>query len=273
VRTPAITVERFEHERAVAHRDPEQERAASHAVSFVETGAYRLRVAGVWRDVTPERIFVATPGLEFACRHDDEHPQDRCLSVRYAESAIESLRSAGAAAASTTVLSVTNRSAYLKHELASAAGDAARTEAIAGALYWSLTTRATSRRPFRPRQLSWYAARVGRAKELMDAHYSEPLSLSQMSQEVGMSLYHFARVFGELEGEPPHQYLVRVRLRHAAARLHRGAGVTDTCYAVGFGSLSHFTTTFRRQLGVRPSEFRNRSHAPDRSRKPRQPPA
>jgi AraC family transcriptional regulator len=256
VRTPAITVERFEHEPGVVHRDPEQERAAGHAVSFVETGSYRLRVAGAWRDVTPDHIFAATPGLEFACRHDHEHPQDRCLSVRYADAAMESLRSAGATPATTPVLRLTNRSAYLKHELAGAGHDAARTEAIAGALYWSLATPATQPRSFRPRQLSWYAARIDRAKEMMAEHYSEPLSLSRMAREIGMSLYHFARVFGELEGEPPHHYLVRVRLRHAATRLREGAGVTDTCYAVGFGSLSHFISTFRRQFGVRPSELR-----------------
>jgi AraC-like DNA-binding protein len=46
-----------------------------------------------------------------------------------------------------------------------------------------------------------------------------------------------------------------MRLARAAARLRDGAGVTDTCFAVGFGSLSHFVTTFRRRYGVRPSDF------------------
>jgi AraC family transcriptional regulator len=75
-----------------------------------------------------------------------------------------------------------------------------------------------------------------------------------MASEVGMSVYHFARVFAELEGQPPHRYLLGVRLRQAAARLRAGAGVTDTCFAVGFSSLSHFASTFRRHFGVRPSE-------------------
>jgi AraC family transcriptional regulator len=75
-----------------------------------------------------------------------------------------------------------------------------------------------------------------------------------MASEVGMSVYHFARVFAELEGQPPHKYLLGVRLRQAATRLRAGASVTDTCFAVGFSSLSHFVSTFRRHLGVRPSE-------------------
>jgi len=52
---------------------------------------------------------------------------------------------------------------------------------------------------------------------------------------------------------PPHRYLTGVRLRHAARLLDEGAGVTFTCYEVGFGSLSHFVTAFRKRFGVVPS--------------------
>ena len=74
-----------------------------------------------------------------------------------------------------------------------------------------------------------------------------------------MSLFHFARIFAELEGRPPHRVLTDVRLAHAAARLRDGASVTDTCFAVGFGSLSHFVTTYRRRYGTRPSDVRRAS--------------
>jgi AraC-like DNA-binding protein len=78
-----------------------------------------------------------------------------------------------------------------------------------------------------------------------------------MAVEAGMRLYHFARVFRELEGRPPHAYLRDRRLAEAEARLRAGASVTETCFAVGFGSLSHFVTTFRRHRGLRPSEVAN----------------
>ncbi len=90
----------------------------------------------------------------------------------------------------------------------------------------------------------------------MRTQFAEPLSLSRMAREVGMSLYPFARLFAELEGETPHRFLVGVRLQEAARRLRAGGRVTDVCFAVGFGSLSHFTTTFRREYGAPPSEFR-----------------
>ena len=138
-----------------------------------------------------------------------------------------------------------------------ARGDEARTEALAGALLWSLSSGIAKHALFRPDRLAWYAARVDRAKALIEARYAEPLSLSVMARDSGMSVFHFARIFGELEGRPPHRYLTDVRLSHACARLRDGAGVTETCFAVGFGSLSHFVTTFRRRYGTRPSRIRN----------------
>ncbi len=254
-RTPAVSVERFAHAPGVAHRDPELEHARSHSVSFVESGSFRLRVAGAWHEVTSAQVFAATPGLEFTCAHADESPQDRCLTVRYSETAVESLRSAGAVRAAWPLLGLSNRQAYLRLELQQEAADDARTETLAGALYWSLAAPGGPRARFRPGQVAWYAERLRRAKEMMATQYAEPLGLSCLAREVGMSLYHFARVFSELEGESPHRYLLGVRLACAAARLREGSSVTEACYAVGFGSLSHFTTTFRRRFGVRPSAF------------------
>ncbi len=255
--TQAVWLERFDHAPGVPHSDPDLERVTTHALSVVETGAFSVRIGKDWQRVTPGRLFVAPRGLEFACRHDDGPPRDECLSLRYSDEAVESLRSVGALVPQGEVRALTNRQAYLLHELRRAAHeahlDAARLEATAGALYRSLGSASRSRAAFRAGQLAWYAARVERAKALMRAHYDEPLSLSRMAREVGMSTYHFARVFAELEGQPPHRFLTELRLVRAAARLRAGASVTETCFAVGFSSLSHFTTTFRRRFGVRPS--------------------
>jgi AraC family transcriptional regulator len=256
VRTEAVALERFDHTPGVAHRDPERERSTGQAVNFVETGSFRVRTSGAWQDVGPNRVFVTTPGLEFSCAHTEEHPADSCLSVSYSDGAVESARST-LTLTGETVLPLTNRRAYLQRALrACGRSGEARAEALAGALLQSLAASAAHQPLFRPDRLTWYAARVDRAKELMAARYAEPLSLSAMARDAGMSVFHFARVFTELEGQPPHRYLIDVRLEYAAARLREGAGVTDTCFAVGFGSLSHFVTTFRRRYGATPSRLR-----------------
>lgn len=114
---------------------------------------------------------------------------------------------------------------------------------------------------FRPEHLAWYAARIDRAKALIEARYAEPLSLSDIVRDSAMSVSHFARIFSELEGQPLHRFLTDIRLAHADARLRDGAGVTETCFAVGFSSLSHFVTTFRRRYGARPSDIRRNRRA------------
>ena len=256
VQAGAVTVERFEHVPGVEHHDPERERATGHRVNFVESSSFRVRTTGPWHEITTARMFVTRPGLEFSCAHADHHPSDCCLSVRYSEEAIESARSS-VTLPDVPVRPLTNRRAFLQRSIRECTpGDEARTEALAGALLWSLAVDAARHPLFRPERLAWYAARVERAKALIQAHYAEPLSLSAIACDSGMSVFHFARIFSELEGRPPHRFLTDVRLAHARARLRDGAGVTDTCFAVGFGSLSHFVTTFRRRYGVRPSDIR-----------------
>jgi AraC family transcriptional regulator len=259
LQTGTLALRRFDHAPGVAHRDPERERAAGHGVNFVETGSFRVRTTGPWHEVATDRLFVTTAGMEFSCAHDEDHPSDSCFSVSYSDQAVESARSS-VTLGETAVRPLTNRHAFLQRALGSCApGDEARAEALAGALLWSLSAGTARHALFPPERLAWYAARVDRAKAMIEAHHAEPLSLTTMARDAGMSVFHFARIFGELEGRPPHRFLADVRLTHAHARLRDGAGVTDTCFAVGFGSLSHFVTTFRRRYGRRPSDVgRNR---------------
>jgi AraC-like DNA-binding protein len=255
--TASVRLERFDHPPGHSHCDPERECAAGHAVSFVETGAFRVRTTGAWRPVAAGELFLTHPGLEFSCAHDEEQPTDCCLSISYDAQAIESLRGAGLAPPTALVEAPSNRRAYLHHALSRCGhGDEARVDALAGALQWTLGTPPSVTPLFPAHRLHWYADRVDRAVSLIEQHFADPLSLSTMARDAGMSVFHFARVFNELQGLPPHRYLTSVRLARARERLRAGASVTDTCFAVGFGSLSHFVTSYRRRFGVTPSATR-----------------
>ena len=75
-----------------------------------------------------------------------------------------------------------------------------------------------------------------------------------------MSAFHFLRLFRNVLGVTPHQYLVRSRLRHAARLLaDDDRPVTDVAFDVGFGDLSNFVRTFHRAAGVSPLRFRQAS--------------
>jgi AraC-like DNA-binding protein len=109
---------------------------------------------------------------------------------------------------------------------------------------------------FRQCQLAWYAERVDAAQKSMEQGYEDNHSLSSLARSVGMSAFHFARVFAELAGAPPHRYLLRIRLNQAASRLLDGTSVTEACFQSGFSNLSHFVRTFQRHFGVSPAQFR-----------------
>lgn len=269
LQTPSVVLERFEHPAHIEHHDPECEVAPRFSMNFVEDGSFRVRPdadrrrRATWH-VTPQTLFVTAQGLAYSCRHDQTHPTDRCLSVAFTEAAVDHLLIAGARADTSAgthagAWPLTNRHQYLRRHFDTCTrGDELRLDALAADLFFTLTPTESTRAAqplFRAELLSWYATRVDRARSLMDANYHEPISLTHLAREVGMSPFHFARVFRELAGVPPHRYLTSVRLTHAAQRLREGASVTDTSLAVGFGSLSHFIAAFRRRYGASPSKW------------------
>ena len=76
-------------------------------------------------------------------------------------------------------------------------------------------------------------------------------------REAGLSAFHFLRLFRDVLGVTPHQYLVRSRLRRAARLLaDDDRSITDVAFDVGFGDLSNFVRTFHRAAGVSPRRFR-----------------
>jgi AraC family transcriptional regulator len=67
------------------------------------------------------------------------------------------------------------------------------------------------------------------------------------------------RVFRQVTGTTPHQYLIGARLRLAARLLlDTDRPVTESAYDVGFNDLSNFMRTFRRVIGETPREYRRR---------------
>jgi AraC-like DNA-binding protein len=95
------------------------------------------------------------------------------------------------------------------------------------------------------------------AARWLDAHAAEPVDLNGAASVVGLSPFHFLRVFASVLGVTPHQYLVRARLRRAARLLADDSrSITDVAFDAGFADLSNFVRTFHRAAGVSPGSFR-----------------
>jgi AraC-like DNA-binding protein len=83
------------------------------------------------------------------------------------------------------------------------------------------------------------------------------LSVRQIAMELGMSQFHFIRLFKAVFGETPKQCQMRARLERAKRLLMlTETSVTDICMEVGFSSLGSFTALFGRRVGVTPTAFR-----------------
>jgi len=249
--TPDVTLRRFAHEPGVPHADPDHEVSRLDSINFVEGGGFQVRMQGGQWQLDPGAVFVTARGMTYSCVHEDESPSDRCLSVALGEQAAEDLRSAGMPALRPPVSRLDARSRFLRRRIESCgAGQEVRLDLIAAELFMAVAGAV-------PAGSTSYNARVirgiERVADLIETEHARPLALRELAAAAGMSPYYLSRVFRNVTGIAPHRYLAAVRLRHAAAMLRRGASVTYTCYATGFGSLSHFITAFGRRFGVSPS--------------------
>ncbi|RRV08393.1 AraC family transcriptional regulator [Pseudomonas sp. v388] len=93
--------------------------------------------------------------------------------------------------------------------------------------------------------------------EFIETHLAEPLTLGQLAQMCALSEYHFARMFRESLGLPPHQYLLARRMEHARCLLRTtDRPLGEIALACGFASASHFSNRFRQVMGATPGDYR-----------------
>ena len=98
---------------------------------------------------------------------------------------------------------------------------------------------------------------VQRAIELIETRLDSALTLQRVADTVGVSQYHFARLFRLGTGTSLQRYVLGRRMARARELILRSdAPLADIAYRVGFGSQSHMTTLFRKHAGRTPGEIR-----------------
>jgi AraC-like DNA-binding protein len=106
-------------------------------------------------------------------------------------------------------------------------------------------------------ELSDKAAAVARIQNYMLAHIDEEITLADLADAANYSKYHAARIFQELTGHSPLEYLRSLRLTRAAERLRAPGGkVIDAAMDSGFDSHDGFTRAFHRRFGISPQRYR-----------------
>ncbi len=94
---------------------------------------------------------------------------------------------------------------------------------------------------------------VQRMQDYIEKHMTEPITLGDLARTAGYSPWHAARVFKELTGKAPFDYIRALRLSRAAERLRKGnEKIVDVAFDFLFGSHEGFTRAFSKQFGTTP---------------------
>ena len=102
-------------------------------------------------------------------------------------------------------------------------------------------------------------SRIAAAIAYMRDELEKPISVQDMANHVSMSVSAFAHLFKATTGSAPYQYLKRLRLDRARVLLvEEHQTVSQACHTVGYGSVSHFITEFKRTYGDTPRSYANR---------------
>lgn len=104
----------------------------------------------------------------------------------------------------------------------------------------------------------------------MRDHLDQSVSLNELAAVVAVSPRHFNRLFKQVTGQTPIEFLIDLRLDKAKELLKApGKRVTDVCNEVGYSSLSYFVRLFKQRFGVTPGRYA-RSVASESPRTPHQ---
>ncbi|BEP42892.1 helix-turn-helix domain-containing protein [Variovorax sp. V15] len=260
VRTDAIRIASYRCD-AGPDAQPFTELHEGHSVSYVRRGSFGYRTRGNAYELVAGSVLVGCPGDEYVCTHDHHVCGDECLAFHLSPGFVDLIggdrktwRTGGVPPLAELVVI---------GELAQAAADGQSDVGLdeLGMWFASRFVEVVSGRA-KPKLPSPAISRDRRravdAAMWIDANLQHDIGLDGAAAEAGLSSFHFLRLFSQVLGVTPHQYLVRSRLRHAARLLadDDSRPVTEVALDVGFADLSNFVRTFHRAAGVSPGGFR-----------------
>jgi len=250
------------------HDRPYDEQHDQVAIAIVTSGTFQYRgSASNGRELmTPGSVLLGSPGQCFECGH--EHGSgDRCVSFRFTPEYFDAITagmkgpSAKRAFRSLRLPPVRTLSPVIADACAALEGS--------GSVAWEeLGVRLAARAlqvdgdvdPDRTAVTPAAVARITRSVRLIETEGGAgELTLVRLAREARLSPYHFLRMFESLTGVTPHQYLMRIRLRRAAARLlAEPAKILDIALECGFGDVSNFNRAFKAEFGLSPRVYRTK---------------
>jgi AraC family transcriptional regulator len=98
--------------------------------------------------------------------------------------------------------------------------------------------------------------RVTKAREILIQHIGEPITIKELSRKVAMNECYLKKGFKEMFGTTIFDFYQSQRMEHARYLLYeKGLSVTDVSLMLGYSSISHFSTAFKKHTGLKPCEL------------------
>lgn len=101
----------------------------------------------------------------------------------------------------------------------------------------------------------YHYVQVRQSKTFMEKYYSEKIDLEKMAAAAFMSRFHYIRIFRQVYGVTPRQYLKGFRITKAKELLKIGLPITQVCFEVGYDSLPTFSKAFKCGVGYSPKVY------------------
>jgi AraC family transcriptional regulator len=98
--------------------------------------------------------------------------------------------------------------------------------------------------------------KIMKAREILLQHIGEPITIKELSRKVAINECYLKKGFKELYGTTIFDFYQSQRMEHARYLLYeKGLSVTEVSMMLGYSSISHFSTAFKKQTGLKPCEL------------------
>jgi AraC-like DNA-binding protein len=98
--------------------------------------------------------------------------------------------------------------------------------------------------------------KISLAREILLQHIGEPLTIKELSRKAAINECYLKKGFKEMYGTTIFDFFQSQRMEHAKYLLYeKGLTVTDVSASLGYSSISHFSTAFKKHTGIKPCEL------------------
>ena len=105
---------------------------------------------------------------------------------------------------------------------------------------------------------TYYNQKVREVLNYIDNHLADNLNIKQLSEQFGISFFHFHRILKAYLNEPLGSYINRMRLDTAIKLIrYSDEPLSDIAFRIGYNDCSAFSKAFSKEFGLSPQEFKS----------------